>query len=88
MKEARQNKYMLYESIYIKFKLFCSDRKQINVWGLGYGSDGKKGLQRNEETLRGSEYVQYLHHDDDFPGIYICQNSYQILKYVHLIVCQ
>ena len=45
MKEARQNKYMLYDSIYITFKLFCSDRKQINVWGLGRGVMERKGYK-------------------------------------------
>ena len=42
MKEARQKEYMLYDPIYIKFKLIYSVRKQINVWGLGCGEGWKE----------------------------------------------
>lgn len=82
MKEARQKGYMLYDPIYIKFKLIYSVRKQINVWGLE-GRDGKKGLQGNEETFGGSEYIHYLHCDDDFT-VYTYVKTY--IKYLNMCI--
>lgn len=59
MKEARQNKYILYYLIYTKlrkYKLNYSDRRQISHClgtRAGMGKDGREGLQRGMKKLMG-----------------------------------
>lgn len=47
------------------------------------GRDGKKGLQGNEETFGGSEYIHYLHCDDDFT-VYTYVKTY--IKYLNMCI--
>lgn len=69
MKETRKKEFILYESIYIKYNLIYTDKKQISD---GLEMKGGGGIQK--ESSGGDRNALHLDFGGGFRGEYNCQN--------------